>query len=54
MRWEANHVHSEWLRARRQRRRAWSAAWAAARKRGEHTPFELESSRGDDEGEDND
>jgi hypothetical protein len=48
---EANHVHNEWLRVRRQRRWDWSVAWAAVRAWGEDTPFKPESSRGDDENE---
>jgi hypothetical protein len=52
MRCKANHVYSEWLRAWRQRRRAWSAARAAAREWWEDTPFEPESSGGDNEEED--
>jgi hypothetical protein len=51
---EANHIHSERLRVRRQRRRAWSAAQATARERGEDTPSEPESFRGDNEVEDED
>jgi hypothetical protein len=54
VRWEANSVHSEWLCAQRQRRRAWSATRAAARERGEDTPSEPESSGADDEEEDKD
>jgi hypothetical protein len=48
---EANHAHNEWLWVRRPRRWDWSVAWAAVRARGEDTPFEPESSRGDDETE---
>jgi hypothetical protein len=51
---EANCVHSEWPRVWRQRRRAWSAAQAAARAVGEDTSSESESSGGDDEEEDED
>jgi hypothetical protein len=51
---EANGTHGEWLQVWRQRRRALSAARAAARVWGEDTPFELKSSGGDDEEEDED
>jgi hypothetical protein len=46
---EANHANNEWLRVQRQRRRAWSAAQAAVRARGEEYPFEPESLRGGNE-----
>jgi hypothetical protein len=49
MRQEANHDNNERLRVQRQRRRAWSAAQAAVRARGEEYPFEPESLRGGNE-----
>jgi hypothetical protein len=52
--WDANRANNKWLRALRQRRQAWSAAWAAARAPEEETPSEIESSRGGDEEEDED
>jgi hypothetical protein len=51
---EANNTNNKQLWVRRQRRHSWSAAWAAARARGEETPFELESLGGDDEEADED
>jgi hypothetical protein len=51
VRWEANHTHGERLWVRRQRRLAWSATRVVMRARGEDTPSELESLRGDDEEE---
>jgi hypothetical protein len=51
---EANLVYSKQMQAWRQRRRDWSAAWAAARARGQETPSEPESSGGDNEEDDKD
>jgi hypothetical protein len=53
-RWEVHRAHNEWLRARRQRRQAWSAPRSIARAWGEETPSEPESLGGDEEEEDED
>jgi hypothetical protein len=51
---EDNHVYSEWLQARRQRRGEWSATRLVAMAQRDGTPSEPESSGGDDEEEDED
>jgi hypothetical protein len=53
-RWETNRVHTEWLRAWRQRRRDLSTARVVARAWGQDTDSEPESSGGDDEEGDED